>query len=286
MGKNFGNQFVFDLDTKADGQDFAVFHEDFLGRVEGKGFDIASLKLGKRQNYLFHRITWGVDDAENILEIMLKINGFGRSEGFCQNCQFPDPVQTEYFEFLTFIQGQYIPTPLKLNIDTITIINDVRPKSMAVSYKFFPFNPPKSAYVYYGNCRIPKLEPNQEIQFSEPILKRLGSLRGRIIVFAALGKVTGTVLYKTIARQLQTNPSDKYFLGTLPFEFEGSWLRHESKKAVAHVDAFHHQKVLDLEVLREQYRNLPVTITFNKVDEWLLEEFMEIKFQSLFKTFF
>jgi hypothetical protein len=167
----------------------------------------------------------------------------------------------------------------ELNVDTITIINDVRPKSMAVSYEFFPFNPPKSAYVYFGNCRIPKREPFPEIQLSEPILERLGSLRGRIIVFAALGKVTGTGLYKAIAKQLRTNLSGKYFLGTLPFEFEGSCLRHESKKAVALVDGFHHQKVLDLEVLRKQYRNLPITTAFKKVDEWLLEEFMEIKFQ-------
>lgn len=159
-----------------------------------------------------------------------------------------------------------------LKVDSITFINDKRPRRSKMNCEFIQFAPPNSAFDSYGGFRFLKKEIPMQLELSDQIKQQLDNLQGRIILVAGLGKFTGTFMYSPITNYLDSKGFITEGLCSLPFEFEGDFWREASIKTANSFQGNH--KVLDFEQIRKQKGNLSIRSAFKEADEWLMGELM------------
>lgn len=155
-----------------------------------------------------------------------------------------------------------------LKFDSFTVVSDHK-QGFQGNMEFIPFIPPDSAYDFYGNRKFLKREPFPVIDLPEQLSEAISSKEGEVLILAALGKYTGTVLSTSIAKAY-AGSSNLSFAVTIPFSFEGSFLRNEALNAAIDITSDHPSQFFDLEDIREQYGNLAIRSAFERADKEII----------------
>lgn len=114
-----------------------------------------------------------------------------------------------------------------------------------------------------------KKEPYPLIDLPEELSEVIRSKEGEVLIIAALGKYTGTVLSNSIAKAF-AGSSHLSFVVTIPFSFEGSFVRNEALNAAIKITSLHPIHFFDFEDIREKHGNISVRSAFEKGDEELI----------------
>ena len=157
---------------------------------------------------------------------------------------------------------------INIGFDTVTIVTESKPKFASDEIEFIEFNPPDSAYTFLGEHKYLKKEPFQVIDLPMALRKAIRAKNGKVVMLAALGKYTGTVLSKSISDEFD-GANNLRFINTIPFSFEGSFIQNQSKLVAAEISLKHQCQTLHLEDIREKYGNLAIRSAFKKTDEEL-----------------
>lgn len=155
--------------------------------------------------------------------------------------------------------------------NTYTLVNDTEPRSCSVNFDYFPFSPPDSAIMKFGDFRVQKPDNLPELKINPDLKSALQQKSGIITVVAGLGNVSGTMLYQAIGTQLGKKLKDIRMVGTVPFRFEGIRRRNNAFKAIRSVNGKAPQTILYLDSIRDIHGNLSIKSAFAKVDDWILK---------------
>lgn len=153
-----------------------------------------------------------------------------------------------------------------LKVDSITFINDSEPENLAIPYKFISYCPPESAYMLLGGRKFLKNEPFPEIMLSEAVIKHLNKLKGKLIVFAALGSYTGTTHFQAMSKYVIKKGMEAKFVCSLPFEFEGSKRMKDAKLCSDFSGNLCDLQIFPHERIRKLYGNLCIRSAYAKAD--------------------
>lgn len=152
-----------------------------------------------------------------------------------------------------------------LKFDSFTLVSDHNP-GLQVNTDFISYFPPDQAYFFLDMRKFLKKEPYPLIDLPEGLAEAIKSKEGEVIILASLGKYTGTVLTTSIAKAF-TGSSNLSFVVTIPFSFEGSFVRNEALNATIKITSLHPVQFYDFEDIRDLYANISVRGAFEKGDE-------------------
>lgn len=130
---------------------------------------------------------------------------------------------------------------------------------LAPDINFIRFDSPED---YYLNDNL----HNEEIILS-PEIKNVFQGKSRYILLAGLGGYTGTLLGKSLFNFLKENNKEFMMICSYPYSFEGPKRIKIANKTTRELKNSPNFKCFNLEMIREKYGNLPLTVAFEKADE-------------------
>ncbi|MDG1275686.1 MAG: hypothetical protein P8O16_00295 [Algoriphagus sp.] len=155
-----------------------------------------------------------------------------------------------------------------LKFDSFTLVSDHNP-DLQENTGFISYVPPDQAYFFLDMRKLLKKEPYPLIDLPEELSEVIRSKEGEVLILAALGKYTGTVLSTSIAKAF-AGSSNLSFLVSIPFSFEGSFVRNQALNAAIKITSLHPVQFFDFEDIREKYGNITVRSAFEKGDEEII----------------
>lgn len=159
----------------------------------------------------------------------------------------------------------------QLPFDSFTLINDKIPDGCALETDFIPFDSPGEAFEYFGDRRFLKKTKLPSLQLPHEIEAHLKSKSGELVFLAGLGKASGTMLMTAIVEQYHSALQNLRFVGTLPFDYEGSTLDTNALHVAEVMHSHSHQySILPLQGIRVRFGNLSIRTAFEKADELVL----------------
>ncbi|WP_100629746.1 FtsZ/tubulin family protein [Algoriphagus formosus] len=162
----------------------------------------------------------------------------------------------------------------ELPFQSVTLIDGERPTIHNQEGEFIRFSTPDSLFESIGSTKILKNGNLPILPISSEIDDYLRSLKGDLVFLAGLGKATGTLLFQSIGMHYQNPKQNLEWIGTLPFEFEGS-------RKSAHADLAIHllaengkePSVIYSEEIRKTFGNISIRTAYELLDQRIFELF-------------